>query len=611
MGTSPKLAEASMIRSLHELYSLLTHDQRRSLAFLQLLVVLMACAEVVGVVAIGPFMAVVGDIGSLHGEGVIADLYNVSGFQDPYSFLFWLGVGVLTMLTMSTMLSIYTVWRLSLYGQKIGAELSIRLYKHYMKQPWLFHSRGSSNLLTSKISQECTRITDKVIAPIMKMNAKVVMVTFMASAVFLFNPKVAAIGVSLFLAAYVLLYRTVRKKLSSDGQMITRTQDERFQLMAEGFGGIKDALLLGRQGIFNERFEASSLALGRARGTSKGLSEVPRYAMELIAFGSVIFLILYLLAAHQGDLGKLLPLLSVYALAGLKMLPAFQQIYMSVSTIRSNLSAFDSIRDDLISSRDIEKSYRQDPAEAGRLIPSECVALKNVKFRYPGKEEMALCDLSLEIPANHVVGLVGPSGSGKSTAIDMLLGLIDPDDGLLMIDGMAITADTKRAWQNSVGFVPQAIFLADASIKENIAFGLPKDQIDDVKIAKSVSLAHLDGLIASLPDGLETRVGERGIQLSGGQRQRIGIARALYDDAKVLILDEATSALDGITEKNVMDAIHDFSGNKTIVMVAHRLATVRRCDRIFFIDNGRVIDSGSYDELVNNNVVFKRMAKYA
>ncbi|XKE44008.1 ABC transporter ATP-binding protein/permease [Halomonas organivorans] len=600
-----------MLRSLHELYSLLTHGQRRRLVFLQILVVLMACAEVAAVVAIGPFMAIVGDISRLQEDGIIADIYNGSGFQDPYSFLFWLGIGVLITLTISTMISIYTVWRLSLYGQKIGAELSIRLYKHYMKQPWLFHSRGSSNQLTSKISQECTRITDKVIAPIMKMNAKVVMVTFMATAVFVFNPRVAVIGVLTFFASYVLLYRTVRKKLASDGQMISRTQDERFQLMAEGFGGIKDALLLGRQGIFNKRFEASSLALGRARGTSKGLSEVPRYAMELIAFGSVIFLILYLLTAHHGDLGKLLPVLSVYALAGLKLLPAFQQIYMSVSTIRSNLSAFDSIRDDLIASRYTGMSYSQDPAGAGRLIPQDSVALNNVSFRYPGKDESALSGLSLEIPANHVIGLVGPSGSGKSTAIDMLLGLIDPDEGSLTIDNRAITSDTKRAWQNSVGFVPQTIFLADASIRENIAFGLPNEQIDDVKVAKSVCLAHLDDLITSLPEGLDTRVGERGIQLSGGQRQRIGIARALYDDAKVLILDEATSALDGITEKNVMDAIHDFSGKKTIVMVAHRLATVRRCDKIYFIDNGHVVDSGSYDELVNNNVVFQKMAKYA
>ncbi|EWH00299.1 multidrug ABC transporter ATPase [Halomonas sp. BC04] len=578
---------------------------------MQVLVVLMAFSEVASVVALGPFMALVGDVSRLEGDGVLAYMYQISGFTESSDFLFWLGVSVLLVLGFSTCISMFTVWRLSLYGQQLGAELSIRLYRYYMQQPWLFHSAGSSSQLTSKISQECRRVTASIIAPLMQMNAKVMMTLFMVMAVFMFNPIVAAVGVGVFLISYLLLYRTVRRKLISNGKAISRTQQDLFTLMAEGFGGIKDVLLLGRQEIFNERFEKSSRRLGRANGTTNALSQVPRYAMEMVAFGAIIFLVLFLLAAHQSNLGTILPILSVYALAGFKLLPAFQQIYTSVSTIRSNLAAFDAIRDDLYASRHVGQEVLPSVEQVGCLVPELAVELRDVLFHYPGKSEPALNGLSLTIPASQVIGLVGASGSGKSTAIDMLLGLIEPDKGQLLIDGKPLAEEQKRAWQNSLGFVPQSIFLADASIRENIAFGLPPEKINEQRVERAAGMAHLDELLAQLPKGLDTRVGERGIQLSGGQRQRIGIARALYDDAKVLVLDEATSALDGITERLVMDAIHDFSGKKTIIMIAHRLATVKQCDNIYLMANGQVIDQGKYDELFERNLTFKRMAEHA
>ncbi len=498
-----------------------------------------------------------------------------------------------------------------MYGQQIGAELSTRLYRHYMHQPWLFHAAGSSAQLTNKISQECTRVTDKIIAPLMKMNARVVMVFFMSVAILIFNPVVAITGFIVFFLVYLLLYRTVRRKLVANGKVVSATQRERFKLMGEGFGGIKDVLLLGRQQVFNQRFEQSSRSLGRARGMTKTLSEVPRYAMELLAFGSVIFLVLYLLVARDGNLGDILPVLSVFALAGLKLLPAFQQIYTCVATIRGELAAFDSIREDLSDSRYAACQSPPSESTAGYLELHQAIELRNVIFHYPGKEEAALEKLSITVPVNQVVGLVGASGSGKSTAIDILLALIEPDSGELLIDGLPLNDEMKRAWQNSLGFVPQSIFLADASIRENIAFGLLDEQVDYHRVQRAASMARLDELISQLPDGLETRVGERGIQLSGGQRQRIGIARALYDDASVLIFDEATSALDGITEKLVMDSIHEFSGNKTIIMIAHRLATVRSCDCIYLMERGRVVDHGKYDELVDRNVLFQRMATHS
>lgn len=596
-----------MFSQLKELYHLLTREQRKKLLRLQFLVVLMAFAEIAGVVSIGPFMALVGDISQLEQQGMLSELYIASGLKDPYEFLFFLGIGVLVFLTVAACISMFTIWRLSMYGAQVGAELGSRLFSHYMYQPWLFHASGSSSQLTNRIAQETGRISGQIINPLMQMNAKIVMAMFMALAIFLYNPLVAVSGLLIFSSAYFLLYKTVRRRLVFNGQQISEAQQMRFKLMGEGFGGIKDALLLGRQEVFTARFHATCEKLATSQGTTQALGQVPRYAMELIAFGSVIFLVLYLLSAHEGNLGSILPVLSIYALAGFKLLPAFQQIYTGLSQIRGNLAAFDAIREDLrasslmVGSKDLEPNRH-------RIIPKKEIHLKNITFSYPGKDEQALKNLDIQIPANTVIGLVGASGSGKSTAIDILLGLIQPQKGALIIDGGPLTTSNIRAWQNCVGFVPQSIFLADSSIRENIAFGLRPESIDDEKIKRAASMAHLDELLSELPQGLETRVGERGVQLSGGQRQRIGIARALYHDAEVLVLDEATSALDGITEKLIMDAIHDFSGKKTIIMIAHRLATVRQCDSIYLLEKGRVVDHGKYEELTKRSQLFQKMA---
>lgn len=600
-----------MLKSLAELYSLLTDGQRKKLLKLQMLVTLMAFAEIAGVVSIGPFMALVGDMSQLQGEGLIADIYRSTGVDSPTSFLLWVGAGVLLILTLAALTSMITIWRLSLYGARVGVELGNRLFKHYMYQSWTFHAAGNTSQLTNKITQECQRITLSVINPLMLMNAKLVMAILMLIAIFIYNPLVAIVGLVVFIAAYLLLYATVRRRLIANGAAISQAQTQRYKLLVEGFGGIKDALVLGRQRIFTRRFSEASGYFADAQGTNQALSQAPRYAMELVAFGSVIFLVLYLLATYEGNLGTILPVLSVYALAGFKLLPAFQQVYSSVSQIRGALAAFDTLRDDLRASVAGIDEDNDEPRDVGRWVPQHSIAMQDIVFTYPNKQDPALNGLTLEIPANRVIGLVGASGSGKSTTIDMLLGLINPDTGRLLIDGEPLEKGDMRAWQNTLGFVPQHIFLTDSTIRENIAFGLPPESIDDVQVRRAAGMAHLDGLLNELPEGIHTRVGERGVQLSGGQRQRIGIARALYSDAEVLVLDEATSALDGITEKLVMDAVHEFSGKKTTIIIAHRLATVKQCDCIYLIDHGRVVDAGRYEELLLRNDIFKRMAAHA
>ena len=384
--------------------------------------------------------------------------------------------------------------------------------------------------------------------------------------------------------------------------------------MSEGFGGIKDLLLLHRQTSFTTRFDDACNSIARGEGVTQGLSEAPRYAIELVAFGSVIVLVLYLLNLYEGNLGAILPALSIYALAGFKMLPGFQKIYTSLTKIRGNLAAYNAIRDDLIASRDETKNgdiainETQSAASITPWVPQQEIKIQDVVFDYPGTRALALDRLTLTIPVNQMVGLVGTSGSGKSTAVDLLLGLIEPQQGQVLIDGVPLTHENLRQWQAGVGFVPQQIFLSDASILENVAFAIERKDIDVERVKESLRMAQLDDLLDRFPEGLETRIGERGVQISGGQRQRLGIARALYQQARVLVFDEATSALDGITERRVMEDIQRFSGQMTVIMIAHRLATVKGCDIIYMLENGQVIDAGTYDDLASRNHTFQMMA---
>ena len=598
-----------MIKLIKKLFTLLTPGQRRRFYVLQILAILMAFAEIIGVVSIVPFMALVGDMSQLQQNTIIAQVYQSSGITSELQFVFFLGLSVLVLLLISSIISILTVWKMSMFANKIGVEIADRLYTHYLKQDWLFHASGSSSQLTKKIAIETARVTGGVLVPLMQMNAKIILALLMSLSIFIFDPKVAIIGLFTFTVSYFFLFKVIRIRLQNNGTAISDTNEERFRLMNEGFGGIKDVILLGRDNDFINRFNETGTTLAYSHGANAAYTNTPRYFIELIAFGSMISLILYLMVSYEGDLGTILPILSVYALVAIKLLPAFQQIYSSIATMNGNFAAFDSIEADLDNSLKAKSAITN--KEESYIHLKEQITLENITFAYPNKEELALNQLNMTIPVNSLIGIVGPSGAGKSTIIDILLSLIDPQQGELKVDNNVINKKNRRSWQNTIGFVAQSIFLSENTIAENVAFGIPKDQINLEQVRHALKLAHLTEMLESLKDDIHTQVGERGVQLSGGQRQRIGIARALYHKAEVLVFDEATSSLDGITEKMIMEAIYEFSGQKTIILIAHRLKTVEKCDKIFFIDKGQVIDQGTYQELIKKNEQFKNMAEHA
>lgn len=598
-----------MLKLIKKLFSLLTPSQRRRFYVLQILVVLMAILEIVGVASIIPFMTLVGNMDQLQENTFIAQVYRASGIDSESEFVFFLGFLVLVMMFISAMISVYTIWMISMFANKVGTEIADRLYNYYLEQNWLFHASGSSAQLTRKIAVETQRVTGGILTPLMQMNARIILALLMILSIFIYDPKVATLIFITFSIAYLILFKVVRMRIQRNGKTISEVNEKRFRLMNEGFGGIKDILLLGRDEDYIKRFNQTGILLAYSQGANAALGQAPKYFMELVAFGSMILIVLYLITSHNGNLGVILPLLSVYALAGLKLLPAFQLIYASIASIKGHSPGFEAIQKDLLesskkepSSVKIEKSY---------LSPKEKISLENILFTYPGIDEPVLNDLSISIPVNSVIGIVGPSGSGKSTLIDILLGLIEPQQGILKIDDKTLNDKNLRSWQNTIGFVSQSIFLSEGTIAENVAFGVSDNEINVGQVEQALKMAHLNEFVDSLENGVNTKVGERGVQLSGGQRQRIGIARALYYEAEVLVFDEATSSLDGITEKMIMKAIHEFSGKKTIIMIAHRLKTVQKCDQIFFIDKGKVIDKGTYQELIKKNEQFKNMAEHA
>ena len=600
-----------MISSLKQLYHLLTIDQRKKLHALQILVIIGSLTEVSSVLAVGAFMSLIGDFNQLNFGGFGGYLFEELGFESKKSFVIFIASLTFIFLILTTLISILTLWRLSMYGARVGADLSNRLYTYYMGQTWLFHTSNNSSTLINKIAAESSRITASIINHIMLVNSKIIMAILMTLAICIYNFWMAISAALIFSVSYFLIYRIAQSRLTRNGAIISKMQSLRFKLMNEGFGGIKDTLLLGRAELFNNRFTKASYEYARVSGNNSVLSLGPRHVMELAAFSLVIFLVAYLVFSFDGDLASILPLLSVFALAGFKLLPGFQQIYYSFTTIQGNIAALENLKTDLEASSENSQNKLINELNDSRekILIKNSIELKDVQFTYPNIKEPTLSGVNISVPAGNVVGLVGPSGSGKSTLIDIMLGLIEPSKGELLVDSNVINSKNKRLWQNNLGFVAQRIFLSDSTIKENIAFGLSLEQIDDQRVLKATALAQLDDLIESLPEGMNTIVGERGVQLSGGQCQRIGIARALYHDAEVLIMDEATSSLDGLSEKLIMKAIHDLSGQKTIILIAHRLNTVKNCDTIFLLSEGKILDKGSYDDLVDRNEMFRNMSK--
>ena len=439
----------------------------------------------------------------------------------------------------------------------------------------------------------------------MHMNARLVLSVFIVISIFLYDFFSSLIGLAVFLFSYLLLYKTVRKKLYNNGVIISKTQDSRLKIMAETFGSIKEILLYGRKNFFEKKFTFETENYAKAYGFTQVLMSMPRYIIELVAICFLSILMTILVFYKNVAFESILPFLTVFGFAVFKLLPSFQQIYSSLSSIKANLSAFKNLENDLEKSLNLKNT--NDDENNNVLLIKNKIVLKNISYYYI-KNQNILSDINISISKNSLIGFAGPSGCGKSTLADIIMGLIKPVEGNVMLDDKNII-DCRREWQNNIGYVSQSIFLIDASIQDNIIFGVDNEKLDKNKLNRCLEMSNLSDFVKRLPSGVDTLVGEKGIKISGGQKQRIAIARALYHDANFLIFDEATSSLDGISEKKILDSIQNLKGKLTIVLIAHRLATLKYCDIIYFMENGKILDSGNYEYLINNNSSFIKMSE--
>lgn len=588
---------------LKNLYAILDRKQKRTFFVLQLLIILTVFFEILGVSLILPFTSLVGDPLILEQNNILADIYKFSEIQNPNEFILYSGISVLVFLFLGAVIGILTTWRVSIFAAGIGVNMGTKLYQYYIRQDWTFFLQNNSSELVRKISTECQRLIDGILIPIMQINSRIALVLAIIVLLIVVNPFIALTGFLIFSFVYMLIFSSVRSIVFKNGNIISEKFSARYKLMLEGFGGIKDLILLGRFNFFYNQFKESGDELAKKIGTNQALQNSPRYLVEFLAFSAIIFLILYLAAVHSNNLAVMLPIISLYAVAGLKLLPSLQGIYGGLASISGNMAAFNAIKDDLIAAGNLG-SYI-DSSDTPKLLLNSDINFQNVSFSYPAQTDLVLNDFSLSIPANKLIGIVGPTGSGKSTIVDLILGLLSPNSGTITIDNKELNNINKRSWQNNIGYVPQSIFLSDSTILENIAFGIKLGDIDKARVKRCASLAKIDNYIDELSDGYYSMVGERGVQMSGGQRQRISIARALYHNPSLLVLDEATSALDGITEKQVIESIIGLAGSKTILMIAHKLQTVKNCDIIYFIQNGELSASGTFDGLLENNQDFQ------
>ena len=561
--------------------------------------------ETLGVGLIPPFVALLGNPEIIEQQRVLSWLYSQSGATSHQIFLLWVSVALLAIyLVKNAYLALLTYWQYHfLYAKQVS--LSSRLLRSYLHSSYTFHLQRNSADLVRNVTSEITQIFVGVLVPMLTFFTEMMVLVCIATLLAIAEPLSSAIA-ALFLGGSIFwLNATIRKQMSGQGLIRQEEGGRMIQWVNQGLGGIKETKVLGRETFFLEAFTKSAQAFSKANLFAGLANQLPNLFIDTILIASVLLIVIFSLLQGRA-IQSILPMLSLFAIAALRLMPSAKRIISTITNIRYSRNAVDLIYQDLI---DLEILAQDIPASNNsQLHFQNLIELKDIHYQYPNASKASLSGLSLSIKKGEAIAFIGASGSGKTTLVDVILGLLTPSQGEVLVDGKNILADLG-SWQRQIGYIPQSIYLSDDTIRHNIAFGLMPNAIDDNQVWAAIKSAQLEELVDSLPDQLDTLVGERGIRLSGGQRQRIGIARALYHNPEIIIMDEATAALDNTTEREFMQALEAMSGHKTMIMIAHRLSTVKNCDRLYLIKNGTVADVGDYKELVSRNEEFQVMAK--
>jgi ABC-type bacteriocin/lantibiotic exporter with double-glycine peptidase domain len=595
---------------LGEIWGILTPRQRRSILTMQAVSMVMAFSTVTGIAAIAPFFAVLGQPQLIDHNSLLHWAYEHGGFSDKRGFVVALGFAFIAVMLIANLINVLGSLAMSRLALRIGNELQSTLFGEYLSRPYSFHTRTNGTMLLNNILYETAKVAHGILRNGFLLVTNLVTASFIILSILLLKPVIALAMIAGLAGGYALIYFVLRNRLLQLGQTHSRSAFEQEQILHESFGAIKEIILLQAQNFFRGRFERASKSFSLAAAHSQAAAQNPRHLMECVAAVGLVGLAL-VLGGREDGVGPWLGQLTFLAFAAYRLLPILQQVFAASVNIRADRAGLALIAPDLRRAR--AAVHTTTPANftltdcAWQVRPQREIRLEGVSFRYAPDQPRALMGVSLRIPAGAAVGIVGVNGSGKTTLVDVIVGLLTPSEGRVEVDGSALDEANRAAWQSRIAYVPQNIFLLDSSIAENIALGIPAADINRHRLSEAVRLAQLDEFIKTLPAGCDHRVGERGILLSGGQRQRIGIARALYRAATVLVFDEATNALDGLTEQELMSTLGRLRGRYTTILIAHRMTTVRSCDIIFELENGKMTGTGTYDGLLKSSAVFRRM----
>jgi len=564
-----------------------------------------ALLEVAGIGMIPAFVSIVATPDLVMDHPYARPFIELAGIEDQRGLLIW-GSGFLVgiFLVKSAYIITFNYFESRfIHDRKFW--IARRLMTTYMQAPYTFHLNRNSAELLRNITRE-VNITFNVIMDSLKISREGIMAVSILIFLLFMEPLITLMVVAMSGicgGGFILL---IQKKVKKFGQEDQEYRRQMIQTVNQGMGGIKDARLLNREQEFIDQFNSAAYKSARLSAFLRFIMQVPRPVIETTAVMGIMLIAGFMV--FQGrEMAAIIPILTLFAMAVVRLMPAVQQISTLYTNLIYNIVAVEPIYNDLKNLEMETENFEKDRKSKKKLTLENELAIKEVSYSYPGSYEPALKKVSFRIQHGSSVAFVGESGAGKSTIVDLILGLLKPTSGQISVDGKDIH-NSLSAWQQNIGYIPQSIYMADDTLRKNIAFGIPDERINDEDVMEAVKMAQLGELVETLPDGLETFIGEHGTRLSGGQRQRVGIARALYHKPSVLVMDEATSALDNVTEKQITKAIDNLRGDRTIIMIAHRLTTVENCDRLFLMRDGKIVDSGTYIELADQNKEFQEMA---
>ncbi len=588
-----KTGSLKISTSLKRLWRHISPQRRKQLALLLVLMLLTSFAEVASIGAVLPFLGVLMAPEQVFVNPMAQPFVIALGLTHAKQLLLPLTTLFILAAILSGIMRLILLWAQTRLGFAVGADFSIQIYQRTLYQPYIVHVARNSSQTIAGISSKTNAVIDFTLIPLMVIISSSLILLAIMVALIAIDPIVALTTFGGFGSLYGLIIIATKKRLGYDSQRVSQKSNKVIKALQEGLGGIRDVLIDGTQAVYCKIYRQADLPMRRSQANIQIIGQAPRYLIE--SMGMVLIATLaYQLTADDSGVVNAIPVLGALALGAQRMLPVLQLGYWSLSNIRGHQSSLQ----DVLNLLDQPLPDYANHVSSAPISFTRSIRLNGIGFRYAVSAPHVLQDINLEIIKGSRVGFMGVTGSGKSTLIDLIMGLLQPTEGRLTIDGVPITMTNHRGWQAHIAHVPQTIFLADASIAENIAFGIPPEKIDMSRIKQAARQAQISSTIESWPKQYETFVGERGVRLSGGQRQRIGIARALYKKADVIVFDEATSALDNDTECAVMQAMDDIGKDITIFIVAHRLSTLQNCDLIFELEQGRVKRVGSYEEIV-------------